>query len=114
MEKTPDITKKNGETFVGVSESEIDSLKKTLGCFPAIKKCILYGSRITGGYSENSDLDVYLEITGKTRGQISDMKNRIQQMLSSQIKYPIHVKDRGEIRNNQLLWNIENQGVELQ
>ncbi len=113
MEKISSTMENSNETFVGVKEDELNSLREVLTHFPAIKKCILYGSRITGGYSKKSDLDIYMEIEGKTKGQISDMKSRIQQMLSSTIKYPIHIKDRDEINNQQLLWNIENQGIVL-
>ena len=113
MEQMPNIIETKKEEIIGVSENEQNSLRDVLSCFPAIKKCILYGSRVTGVYSEKSDLDIYLEITGKTSGQISDIKNRIQQMLSSKIRYPIHIKDKNDINNRQLLRSIENTGVEL-
>lgn len=99
---------------LSVKLNELEALKKVFSCFPSIRKVILFGSRVKGGCSEKSDLDIFLEIKGKTSGQISDMKNRIQHMLSVNILYPIHIKEKNEIFNQQLLSSINREGRVLE
>lgn len=107
---TFDKADQDAEKLPGVSEVDLKSLKKVFSCFPAIDEIVLFGSRIKGKHSVNSDLDICLRINGKSDGQKFDMKTRIQQMLASKIDYPIHIMEVGEINNDQLLYSIKNEG----
>ncbi|MCK4540509.1 nucleotidyltransferase domain-containing protein [Candidatus Parcubacteria bacterium] len=97
----------------GVNNIELELLKKTFSHFKDVKKIILFGSRIEGGFSDKSDLDIFIETNSKNRGKISDVKNKIQELLSDTIPYPLHIKDLGEIQNKHLLWNINNNGKQI-
>jgi uncharacterized protein len=114
MENFPQPTESRLEKMPGVREEELQELKNTISCFPAITKAIMFGSRIKGGHRDDSDLDIYIEVKGKSKSQISVIKARIQEMLAPIIPYPIHVKEAQEMKNNRtLLRIIEIEGIQL-
>ena len=99
--------------LLGVKEEELESMLKVFSRFRNIQQAIVYGSRVNGNYRRKSDVDVYLRTENMPSDHISDMKTRIQQMLESDVPYPVHVKEDGEIHNPNLRYAILHEGVRV-
>jgi len=106
-------TEQKDKALPGVTLEELTILRKVFANFPAIRDVVLFGSRIKGTHKENSDLDILFSVVGKSRSQINDMKFWIQELLSREIAYPMHVKEKSEITNPILLQTIMSEGVRL-
>ena len=97
----------------GVKRKELESMLLVFSRFRNIQQAIVYGSRVNGNYRRESDVDVYLSMENMPPVHISDMKIRIQQMLSSDVPYPVHIKEDSEIHNPNLRYAIFHGGVKV-
>ena len=89
----------------GLSEEEIDILKKSFASFPQLEKAVLYGSRAMGNYKRGSDIDLVLY-----GDDLKDALFYIYDDLDEQLPYFIDITSYDTITNEKLKQHISKVG----
>lgn len=95
----------------GVTTEQIQGLQNILSHFDRIEYAIIYGSRVVGGYNENSDLDMALSISRPKKFVLSDIGENINKMSVESLGLDVHLKVLEEISNPDLLHTIKRDGI---
>ncbi|MEI6815274.1 MAG: nucleotidyltransferase domain-containing protein [Bacteroidota bacterium] len=92
----------------GLRQKDMDFMLRLYEAIPTIEKVILYGSRATGTYERGSDVDLAIEGTAITFGDISKIQSLVAKENPSLLSYSIIHYER--IENEKLKDQIDKYG----
>lgn len=84
--------------FKGVSKEEEEIIRTILAPYFDKYNFYFYGSRVTGGFRQLSDLDILIK--GKSAAQLSDIYDLKEKFDSSDIPYIVNFVDFYNIDND--------------
>jgi len=94
----------------GLTQTNLDNIKKVLRQFPAVEEAYLYGSRAKGNYKASSDIDLVLKGNTLNLAQLSNILMKLDDLfLPNQFDVSLY----HHIDNKELLEHIERVGVNL-
>ncbi len=93
---------------LGLKESELDLMVKTLSSFKNIDKAIIYGSRAKGNFKPFSDID--LTLMGDTLCQ-KDIFRLAEVFDESSLPYLFDISNYDELKNPELIDHINRRGI---
>lgn len=91
----------------GLTPQQQDTLTHIINANPKVEDILLFGSRATGNYRINSDIDIALVGEQLTSGDIANILNQIEQ---STIPYKVDILITHKIKNKALLEHIQQYG----
>jgi predicted nucleotidyltransferase len=94
----------------GLTQTNLDDIKKVLREFPAVEAVYLYGSRAKGNYKPSSDIDLVLKGNTLNLAQLSNILIKLDDLL---LPNQFDVSLYHHIDNKELLEHIERVGVNL-
>ncbi len=94
----------------GLTEREIDELKRILLPKEKIEKIILFGSRARGNYTRISDIDIALKGSCLNSTDINLLRDEFEE---SRIIYKVDLIHYEKITNNDFKNNIDKDGIEI-
>ncbi len=94
----------------GIKNEQLIMLVEILGYFDRIQYAVIYGSRVTGKHKPDSDLDVALSVLHPKSFCLSDIQDSLCSLVLERIGLEPHLKVIEEIKNPDLLHNIEHEG----
>jgi len=94
----------------GLSQTNIDNIRKVLRQFPDIEAAYLYGSRAKGNYKPSSDIDLVLKGNALNLVQLSKVLLKLDDLyLPNQFDVSLY----HHIDNQDLIKHIERVGIDL-
>lgn len=94
----------------GVKNEQLINLVEILGYYDRIQYAVVYGSRVTGKHKSDSDLDIALSVLRPKSFCLSDIQDSLCSLVLERIGLEPHLKVIEEIKNPDLLHNIEHEG----
>lgn len=94
----------------GLTQETIEKIKSVLKKYPAIKKCLIYGSRAKGNFKPGSDIDLTLEAPAMNLSELLKLESEIDDLL---LPYKVDLSLKHQIDNKDLLAHIERVGQEF-
>jgi len=91
----------------GLSQTEIDKIRKTFARYPEIEKAILYGSRAKGTYKPASDIDLTLVGSSLDITVLQKIETDLDDLL---LPYKIDLSIFHQISNKELTERIQRFG----
>ena len=93
----------------GLDEKNIEMIKKILNKNKKIRKKVIFGSRATGKYRGNSEIDiaVYGELS------LRDIINLLGEFDESDLIYKVDLVCYETLENEELKTNIDEDGIEF-
>ncbi|WP_427338041.1 nucleotidyltransferase domain-containing protein [Caloranaerobacter sp. DY30410] len=92
----------------GLTESDIDYIKKTIEKFSEIEKAVIFGSRAKGDYKLGSDVDIAIFGENITFDTISKLHAMLEEY--SPLPYFFDVVDYLHLQNKELKEHIDRVG----
>lgn len=92
----------------GISDSDIQKIRKCFISFPAIKEVLIYGSRAKGNYRPGSDIDLTINDDSMKFEDFLKLESELDDLM---LPYKIDLSLRRNIENPDLLEHIERVGV---
>ncbi|MDD3879582.1 MAG: nucleotidyltransferase domain-containing protein [Syntrophomonas sp.] len=94
----------------GLKEDRLNKIRSALARYPQVNRAVIFGSRATGYFRHNSDIDLAV--------YIADSEDKMPGKLLLEIDdaagiYKIDVIDMLRLNNEPLRQRIEEQGVEI-
>lgn len=91
----------------GLATEDIHKITSVFKKHSSIEKAILYGSRATGNYRSNSDIDLTLVGKDLTLTELFDIENELENLL---LPYKIDLSVYDKIENEDLRAQIDKAG----
>jgi len=94
----------------GLTEANLDILRKACSHYPEIDSVMLFGSRAKGTYKPGSDVDIVIKGKNITRRTISLLLSELEDSL---LPFFVDIVHYDTIGNNELVSHIDRVGVPL-
>lgn len=91
----------------GLAIKNIQQINAVFKDYTAIERAILYGSRATGKYRNNSDIDLTLIGQELTLNDLLEIENALEELL---LPYKIDLSIYDKIENEELRSHIDRNG----
>lgn len=95
----------------GLSESEIDIIRKHLSKYPEIEKATIFGSRAKGNFKKGSDVDIALYGKNVTLDTITSINYQLNE--ETPLIYFFDILSYNDIETKELKEHIDRVGVEI-
>ncbi len=96
----------------GLSEHELGLIRDTLASFPEVGEGIIFGSRATGRFRRNSDIDIAVRSRPELEPRSENLDTRLFGMLDIlPLPYSFDVIDCSRTGSPELLRKIETEGI---
>lgn len=100
----------HNDLSIGLSNNDLESIKKVIKSFPKIEDAVLFGSRAKGTYSNGSDIDIALKGDNIMLNDMLDLSNALEELLLP-YKFDLIIYDR--ITESALIDHINRVGISL-
>ncbi|MBM7072113.1 nucleotidyltransferase domain-containing protein [Shewanella sp. 202IG2-18] len=94
----------------GLTSTQLNAVLMFLNENQNIRSAWIFGSRATGYYRNNSDIDIAISGAELTQNDISKLKESFE---LSTIPFSVDIVIKEQITNQHLLEQIEQQGIEI-
>lgn len=94
----------------GLTEYQLEMLRKVFQQYPEIERVKLYGSRAKGTYNERSDIDLVAYGEQINRDIIAAV---LLDLDDSDIPYQIDLQNYHDLKNRNLVDHIDRVGIEI-